>query len=616
MKQLIFFVLICSFALVACGDKTGVIPPEESVTEALPRPNVLWIVSEDNSPWLGSYGDEVATTPRLDALAGEGIRYTRAYSNAPVCGPSRAALITGAYPIAFGTEHMRSNYKTPEEIRFYPEYLREAGYYTSNNYKKDYNTVDRPQAWDESSRKATYRNRADGQPFFHIDNLHITHESSLHKGSTATNHDPASVQLAPNHPDTPEARNDYAVYYDRLEDLDNQVGEILDQLEADGLTDSTIVFYYADHGGAVAGTKRFLTEGGLHVPMMIRVPEQYRHLVAYEPIGTVDRPVSFVDLPPTLLRIAGIEPPVHMVGTSVLQESENRYVFAYGGRFDERRNLVRSVSDGQYRYTRNYLPHRPYGRRLEFLWRAPLMQSWVSEYEAGHLNAAQSAFFEARETEELYDIQQDPHGLVNLVEQSEFSGKLEELSGALTAWQLEQRDAGLVPEAILIELDQQGVIRDYTVSANYPVKEVIQLAQLAGARDAVNIDVFVAQLQSGHPVMSYWAATGLLLLGQEAESALPVIESELDQVEAWTGVVLAEVLIGFDQTAIATRYLAQALQSDNIMVRLQAMETIVETDLLDPSLKPAIEALVPEDPKQRPYDGRLARYVMQRYENQ
>jgi len=338
--------------------------------------------------------------------------------------------------------------------------------------------------------------------------------------------------------------------------------------------------------------------------------------VAYESIGTVDRPVSFVDLPPTLLRIAGIEPPVHMVGTSVLQESENRYVFAYGGRFDERRNLVRSVSDGQYRYTRNYLPHRPYGRRLEFLWRAPLMQSWASEYEAGHLNAAQSAFFEARETEELYDVQQDPYGLINLAEQSEFSGKLEELSGALTAWQLEQRDAGLVPEAMLTELDQQGVIRDYVLSDDYPIEEVIRLAQMAGARDDGNIDVFVDQLRSGHPVKSYWAATGLLLLGQLAEPALPMIESVLDQVEPWTGVVLAEVLIGFDKTPTATRYLGRTLQSDNMMVRLQAMETIVETGLLDPSLKPAIEALVPEDPKQRPYDGRLARYVMQRYENQ
>jgi len=605
-------VLFCSLALTACQEQTEV-PRQE--TKAVQRPNILWIVSEDNSPWLGSYGDEVATTPRLDALAGQGIRYTRAYSNAPVCAPSRNALITGAYPIAFGTEHMRSGYKIPEEIRFYPGYLRDAGYYTTNNYKKDYNTIDQPEVWDESSREASYRNRAAGQPFFHIANLHVTHESSLHRGSTPLNHDPATVQLAPNHPDTPEARSDYAVYYDRLQDLDSQVGELLDQLEADGLADNTIVFYYADHGGAVAGTKRFLTEAGLHVPMIIRVPEQYRHLAGYELDETVDRPVSFVDLPATLLNLAGIELPAHMVGASVLHENYNRLVFAYGGRMDERRNLVRSVSDGYYRYTRNYLPHRPYGRQLGFLWRAPLMQSWVSEYEAGNLNAAQSAFFEPRDAEELYDIRKDPHGLVNLAGKPEFAGKAEELSLALTRWQVEQRDAGLIPEAMLLELDEQGVIRDYVLSENYPTEEIVQLAQMAGDRDAKNLDELLVQLQSGHPVKSYWAATGLLLLGDGAQPALPAIESAMQQLEPWTMVVLTELLINQGHVAMATPYLENALGSDNLMVRLQAMETIVETDLLDPALKPAIEAMVPEDPKQRPYDGRMARYVMQRYEN-
>ena len=242
------------------------------------------------------------------------------------------------------------------------------------------------------------------------------------------------------------------------------------------------------------------------------------------------------------------------------------------------------------------------------------MKSWASEYEAGRLNVVQSAFFEPRAAVELYDVRKDPHGVVNLAEQAEFAGKLEELSGALTDWQLEQRDAGLIPEPMLTELDQHGVIRDYVLSDDYPAEEIVQLAQAAGARDAAMLDDFLEQLQSGHPVKSYWAATGLLLLGQGAQEALPVIESALEQVEPWTGIVLAEILLGLDRPAPATRYLEGALRSENLMVRLQAMETIVETGLVDPALKPAIEALVPEDPKQRPYDGRLARYVMQRYE--
>ena len=611
MKRITTCLLLCSLALTACQE-TSQAPEQPAAAE---RPNILWIVSEDNSPWLGSYGDEVATTPRLDALAAESIRYTRAYSNAPVCAPSRNALITGAYAIAFGTEHMRSSFKIPEDIRFYPSYLRDAGYYTTNNYKKDYNTVDQPDAWDESSREATYRNRAEGQPFFHITNLHATHESRLHRGSVAQNHDPAAVQLAPYHPDTPEARNDYAVYYDRLEELDGQIGAILDQLQADGLADSTIVFYYSDHGGAVGGSKRFLTEAGLHVPLLIRVPEQYQDLIEYKPVGTVDRPVSFVDLPATLLNLAGIDLPPHMVGTSVLHESSNPYVFAYGGRMDDRQNLVRSVSDGEYRFTRNYLPHRPYGRRLEFLWRAPLMQSWASEYEAGRLDEVQSAFFKPRAAVELYNIVNDPHGTDNLATRMENTDKVKELMGVLTDWQIGQRDAGLIPEAMLIDLDAQGVIRDYVVSDSYPVEEIIELAQRAGSRDPGYRDYFVEQLQSGHPVRSYWAATGLLLLGRDANDVLPAIESALQDVAPWTGVVLAETLIGLDRQSLATPYLGEAMRSQNMMVRLQAMETIVETNLLDPALRPAIEALVPDDPSERPYDARMARYVLQLYGN-
>ncbi len=601
--------LLCGAVLAGCQQGTSA--PEPPIVAE--RPNILWIVSEDNGPWLGSYGDELATTPRLDALAAQSVRYTRAYSNAPVCAPSRHALITGAHAIAFGTEHMRSRYKIPADIRFYPEYLREAGYYTTNNAKKDYNTVDRPQAWDESSNQAHYRNRAEGQPFFAIFNFGTTHESRLHRGSIAQNHDPAAMELYPYHPDTPEARNDYAVYYDRLEEMDGQVGAVLDELEAAGLADSTIVFYYADHGGVVAGTKRFLTEDGLHVPLLIRVPEKFRHLAEYEMTTTVDRPVAFVDLPPTLLRLAGIEPPAHMVGASMLHPSDNRYVFSYGGRMDERRNLVRTVTDGAFRLTRNYLPHRPYGRRLEFLWRAPLMQSWAREYEAGNLDEVRSAFFEPRAAVELYDIRKDPHQLVNLAGDPGYYEKFAELDSALTGWQVAQRDAGLVPEPMLVELDGQGVIRDYVLSEEYPAGEIVQLAQLSGARDAENLDEFLAQLRSGHPVRSYWAANGLLLLGGAAAPALPVIEELLDEVAPWSGVVLAEALIGLDRRETATAFLAGVLANENLMVRLQAMETIVETGILDPALKPAIESLIPADPDERPYDGRMARYVLELY---
>jgi hypothetical protein len=302
-----------------------------------------------------------------------------------------------------------------------------------------------------------------------------------------------------------------------------------------------------------------------------------------------------------------------MVGDSVLHDDETPYVFAYGGRMDERRNLVRSVSDGHYRYTRNYLPHRPYGRRLEYLWNAPLMQSWAAEYEAGNLNDVQSAFFEPRAGEELYDVANDPHQTANLAHDPQYADKLAELSGALIDWQVGQRDAGLIPEPMLVELDRVEVIRDYVESEHFDATEIVLLAQAAGDRDAANMEWFLEQLQSGDPVKTYWAATGLLLLGEDARSAVPAIEDAMNHALPWTGVVLAEALVRLGHEHPAAGYLAGALASDNLMVRLAAMETIVETGLLDPALKPAIAALIPEDQGTRPYDGRMARYVMKLY---
>ena len=224
------------------------------------KPNILWIVSEDNSPFLGCYGDKFATTPNLDKFAKQGIQYNNAFATAPVCAPSRFTLITGMYPPSMGTEHMRSTYPVPDDVKFFPRYFREAGYYTTNNAKKDYNTTDQPEAWDESSAKATYKNRKPGQPFFAVFNLNVSHESSIHT-SVPTNklkHDPEKVTLPPYHPTTPEMKHDWAQYYDKIEDMDRQVGALLKELEAEGQAQNTIVFYYSDNGGILGRSKRFL----------------------------------------------------------------------------------------------------------------------------------------------------------------------------------------------------------------------------------------------------------------------------------------------------------------------------------------------------------------------
>jgi N-sulfoglucosamine sulfohydrolase len=262
------------------------------LTSALPvsaqsRPNILWISAEDISPDLGSYGDGYARTPNLDKLASQGVRFAKAFSVAPVCAPSRSAIITGMYATSIGSHHMRSKAVPPAGVKAFPEYLRAAGYYCTNNSKTDYNFEAPPTnappvtVWDESSRNAHWRNRALGQPFFAVFNLIVTHESQIRTGkeefakNTAglkpeDRHDPTQAVLPPYYPDTPIVRNDWARYYDLITAMDLQAAELLKQLEEDGVAENTIVFFWGDHGRGLPRAKRWLYDSGIHVPLIVR----------------------------------------------------------------------------------------------------------------------------------------------------------------------------------------------------------------------------------------------------------------------------------------------------------------------------------------------------------
>ncbi|MGK7395400.1 MAG: sulfatase family protein, partial [Candidatus Cyclobacteriaceae bacterium M3_2C_046] len=393
--------------------------------EDLPPPNILWITSEDNSPFLGAYGDEFATTPVLDSLASVGVLYENAFAAAPVCAPTRNTIITGMYANSLGTENMRSNYPIPDFVKFYPTFLQEAGYYVTNNVKKDYNTIDQPEAWNESSNEASYRNRKPGQPFFHIRNFTRSHESSIHDSIPMDQlvHDPETVPIPAYHPRTPEMKHDWAQYYDRITQLDTMVGQVLQELKADGLADSTIIFYYSDHGGILGRSKRFMFESGLRVPLIIYFPEMYRHLAPAQPGSKTDRIVTFVDFAPTLLSLAGVPIPEHMQGKPFLGEQQTAprdYGYNFRGRMDERFDLVRSVRDKEFRYIRNYMPHKIYGQHIAYLWRAPSMRSWEREYKKGNLNEIQSKFWGPKPVEELYDIKADPDNINNLADDPEY----------------------------------------------------------------------------------------------------------------------------------------------------------------------------------------------------
>ena len=313
-----------------------------STADAAERPNILWITSEDNGPHLGCYGDGYADTPNIDRLATRGTIYLNCWSTAPVCAPARTTLISGLYPPSTGAEHMRSMTSLPANFRMYPQYLREAGYYCTNRSKEDYNLEKPGKVWDESSRKAHWKNRKAGQPFFAVFNHTISHESKIRSRPHTLVHDPAKVRLPAYHPDTPEVRHDWAQYYDKLTEMDALVGKNLRELKEAGLDDDTIIFYYGDHGSGMPRSKRWPYNSGLRVPLVIYVPPKFRKLAApdYKTAGSTDRLVGFIDFPATLLSLAGIKPPEHFQGHAFMGRyvaDEQPFIYGFRGRRSEER---------------------------------------------------------------------------------------------------------------------------------------------------------------------------------------------------------------------------------------------------------------------------------------
>lgn len=586
---------------------------------SLEPPNFLWIVSEDNSPFFGCYGDEFATTPTFDKLATEGILYENAFANAPVCAPARSTIITGMYPPSMGTQNMRSIYPTPKSIKFFPQYMREAGYYCSNNAKEDYNMVKPEGTWDESSREAHYKNRKEGQPFFAIFNLGVSHESSIHKSipNEELRHDPAKVTLPPYHPDTPEMRHDWAQYYDKIEDLDGQVAAILKELDDAGLAENTIVGYYGDHGGVIARSKRFVYESGTHVPMIWRFPDKYSHLAPGNPGTKTDRLVSFVDLAPTMLSLAGIDIPEYMQGKAFLGEQNTEpgdYVHLFRGRMDERIDMVRAVRDKQYRYIKNFMPHRIYGQYIEYLWRAPSCGSWEDAYKAGNCNEAQSAFWEQKPAEELYDVNVDPWEVNNLVSDPEYADVLKRMRTENNRWMTEIRDTGLMPEGEMSTRNQTQTSFEYVHSDSYLFEKILNAAEMSTMRDEGKINEIITFIHDENPTVRYWGAMGCLILGEFAKSAQNDLKMLLEDENPDIRITAAEALCNLGESEIATPVLIEALNEDNLMVRVHALNSleILGGEVALASI-PKVKELV-KDRKERDYDVRAGMRLIEIFE--
>jgi len=464
------------------------------------RPNILWISCEDMSPDLGCYGDRYATTPNLDRLAAHGVRYTNAFAHAGVCAPARSGIITGMYPTTIGTHQMRCLGVPPPYVKCFTEYLRAAGYYCTNNVKTDYQFAAPITAWDENSRRAHWRNRSSGQPFFSVINLTVTHESQIRSNMEGVRaplaslapdekHDPAEAVLPPYYPDTLPVRKDWAQYYDTMTLMDRQAGQILEQLDEDGLMDDTIVWFWADHGRGLPRAKRWIYDSGIHVPLIIRVPEKYRKIAMPDNpealrSGTVnDDLVSFIDFAPTMLSLAGVKIPGYMHGRAFLggqRAAPREYVFAVRDRMDGTYDMIRAVRDKRFKYIRNYMPHITYAQYIDYMEMMPTMQEMRRLHAEGKLSGPPTLYFRERKpVEELYDTQSDPHEIRNLADEPQYEEVLERMRAVHEDWMQRTGDIGLIPEPEFDEMKRPGGVWETTASPAF--------SMAPGRTDAVTI---------------------------------------------------------------------------------------------------------------------------------
>lgn len=516
------------------------------------RPNILWITCEDIGPSLGCFGDSYAITPNLDKLAARGAIYTNAWSTAPVCAPTRTSIISGMFAPALGGEHMRSQVPLPKDFKLYPAYLRQAGYYCSNNSKTDYNLAfNMEETWDDCSGQAHWKNRPAGAPFFAIFNDTITHESQIRNAIPDADrvHDPAKAHVPAFQPDTPEVRKDWAQYYDRITTMDKKAGKLLAELEESGLAEDTIVFFYGDHGSGMPRFKRTPYDSGLHVGIIVYVPEKWKALApaGYQAGGKLDRLVNFYDLGPTVLSLAGVKTPPQMHGHAFMGQHatpEPELMFGFRGRMDERYDLVRVCRDKRYIYVRNFMPHKPYGQHIDFQFQTPTTRIWKQMFDEGKLNELQSRFWKPKPAEELYDLQQDPEETKNLAGLPEHQERLERMRAALKKQLLEWRDVGFLPEG---QIHSRSKGSDpWTVGhddARYPMAKIYDMADLASSLKPESMGKLVAGFGDSDSAVRYWAAMGLLMRGaQGVDQGREALRKALKDEAAEVRIIAAEAL--------------------------------------------------------------------------
>jgi len=602
--------------LAGCLDMEPELTASGPIEMPYPRPNILWLSCEDIGPQLGCYGDPHAKTPTLDALAAQGVLYRNAFAVTGVCAPTRSSIITGMYPTTLGTHHMRAGGegversnrpRLPETIRCFPQLLRQAGYYCTNNAKEDYNFDTPKGTWDASSKTVHWKNRPrKDQPFFAVFNYTGTHEGSVRLGDAGhakrtarltedQRQDPQALPLPPYWPDTPVVRKQWAKYYELITAMDYWVADHLRALEEAGLAEETIVFFWSDHGAGLPRAKRWCYDSGTQVPLIVRIPERFR--VGLQGVaGTVETElVCTMDLAPTVLNLVGLAVPDWMQGRAFLGPNlrgKRQYVFNARDRMDERYDIIRSVRDRRYRYIRNYQPYKPYYQYVQTAEKDPIMAELRRLHAAGQLPPEAEQFMaETKPLEELYDLETDPHEVHNLAEDPGYGDVLQRMRAAHVRWMLETRDLGLIPEPLLVAGEEQYGSRyemGLALDRERDRRDLFYLASIAGRPNMTHVSRLTDALRHPDPTRRYWGAIGLGNLGSIATPAIQFLNVALEDGAPVVRVAAARALARLGHVDRALEVLTAELQGPYEWVRLHAALVL---DEMGPAARPAIPAL-------------------------
>ena len=576
------------------------------------QPNIVWISCEDISPHLGCYGDPHAITPNLDKLADEGTRYTNAFTTAGVCAPCRSAIITGMYQNSIGTHHMRCNATLPTWLKPFPVYLREAGYYCTNNSKTDYqfSKPAKKEIWDICGAKGHWKNRPQkSQPFFAVFNFTGCHESGIaseskYKSVTkdllpSQRQNPKELTtIPPYYPDTTITREDWKRNYELITAMDAWAGDLIQQLKDAGEYDNTIIIYWSDHGVGLPRAKRWLYDSGTHIPLIIRVPEKFQKSLDISSLATDNQLISAVDFAPTVLNIAGIDPPSYLQGRAFLGlhlSPPRKFVYGARDRMDERYDIIRTVRGPQYRYIRNFEPLKPYYQYMNTPEKGATMQEIRKKEASGQLDPVM-ALFSAHEkpVEELYDTHADPFEIHNLADDPAFSQRLSEMRHALSEWQNEIGDVGLIPEAEIEILEQDAgsrfAILQSTTKNSSTEKRLAMLVDIAtsASEGPASIPKLLDALQNEDASIRYWAATGIGNIGPAATSTLKRVVESLNDPSPSVRIAAARAVAKLGSPEEALPVLEAELQSDHQWGRLAAA---IVLDEMDEEARPALPSL-------------------------